>query len=328
MERWSRGIGLLTCLAVAWVVGGTTQMRALPKNAGPFDPKFFQEMRWRSIGPFRGGRVLGVSGVRGEPEVYYFGSVGGGVWKTNDAGRTWNPIFDSQPVASIGAVAVAPSNREVIYVGSGEADMRSSISRGNGMYKSTDGGKTWAHIGLSDSRQIGRILVDSLDANRVWVAALGHAYGPNAERGVFRSNDGGKTWQRVLFKDENTGAIDLALQPGNPQTIWAALWQTRRPPWSIYPPSNGPGSGLYRSRDGGDHWEPLAGHELPAEGLGRIGIAIAPSNPQRIYLIVDAKDGGLYRSDDAAQSWRRLSNDRRIWQRGWYFGELPVDPKN
>ena len=303
-------------------------MSAWPRNVEPVDPKFFQEMHWRMIGPFRGGRVLGVTGVRGEPEVYYFGSVGGGVWKTNDAGRTWNPIFDSQPVASIGAIAVAPSNREVIYVGSGEADMRSSISGGNGMYKSTDGGKTWARAGLSDSRQIGRILVDPRDANRVFVAALGHAYGPNAERGVYRSSDGGTSWQRVLFKDENTGAIDLAFEPGNAQTIWAVLWQTRRPPWSIYAPSNGPGSGLYRSRDGGEHWEPVSGHGLPSEGLGRMGIALAPSNPLRIYLIVDAKEGGLYRSDDAGRNWKRASSDRRIGGRGWYFGEVSVDPKN
>jgi photosystem II stability/assembly factor-like uncharacterized protein len=253
---------------------------------------------------------------------------GGGVWKTNDAGRTWNPIFDSQPIASIGAIAVAPSDSNVIYVGSGEADMRSSISYGNGMYKSTDAGKTWTRIGLEDSRQIGRIIVDPRDANKVLVAALGHAYGPNQERGVFRSKDGGKSWQKVLFKDENTGAIDVAYEPGNPKTIYAALWQTRRPPWSIYAPSYGPGSGLYRSNDGGDHWEQVTGQGLPSEGLGRIGTAFAPSNPKRIYLIVDAKEGGLYRSDNSGLSWQRLSSDKRIWQRGWYFGELSADPKD
>src|SRR2546425_10377859 len=289
---------------------------AAPVAAQHVNPKFFQELRWRSIWPFRGGRVLAVTGVRGQPEVFYFGSVGGGVWKTNDAGRTWKPIFDSQPIASIGAIAVAPSDSNVIYVGSGEADMRSSISYGNGMYKSADGGKTWTHIGLEDSRQIGRILVDPHDAKRVFVAALGHAYGPNEERGVFRSNDGGKNWKKVLFHDENAGAIDLAFEPGNPKTIYVALWQTRRPPWSIYPPSNGPGSGLYRSNDGGDHWERVSGRGLPSEGLGRIGIAFAPSNPRRIYLIVDAEDGGLYRSDDRGQNWQRGSKDRRIWQRG------------
>jgi photosystem II stability/assembly factor-like uncharacterized protein len=328
MERWRRVTWLFVFLLTTWPPGITAQINASPKNNETVDAKFFQDLRWRSIGPARAGRVVAVAGVRGEPEVYYFGSVGGGVWKTNDAGRTWNPIFDSQPVASIGAIAVAPSNSEIIYVGSGEADMRSSISTGNGMYKSSDGGKTWTNIGLTDSRQIGRILIDPKDPNKLYVAALGHAYGPNPERGVFRSNDAGKNWQRILFKDENTGAIDLAFEPGDPQTIYASLWRTRRPPWSIYPPSNGPGSGLYRSRDGGDHWEQISGNGLPSQGLGRVGIAIAPSNPQRIYLIVDAKDGGLYRSDDAAQNWQRLSNDRRIWQRGWYFGELTVDPKN
>lgn len=294
----------------------------------PVDPKLFQDLRWRMIGPPRAGRVLPVTGVPGQPETYYFGSVGGGAWKTNDAGRTWDPIFDSQQVASIGAIAVAPSNPNIVYVGSGEADMRSSISAGNGMYKSTDAGKTWSFIGLRDSRQIGRILVDPQNADSVFVAALGYAYGPNSERGVFHSTDGGKNWQRVLFKDENTGAIDLAFEPGNPQVIFAALWQTRRPPWSIYAPSNGPGSGLYRTNDGGQHWEAVTGHGLPSEGPGRIGIAFAPSNPKRVYLNVDAKDGGIYRSDDGGQNWKRVANDRRLWQRGWYFGEITVNPKD
>jgi photosystem II stability/assembly factor-like uncharacterized protein len=316
---------LLSFTAVLCV---SARLMAGPDTPKQIDPKLFQELRWRSIGPFRAGRVLAVTGVRGQPETYFFGGVGGGVWKSNDAGRTWKPIFDSQPIASIGAITVAPSDANVIYVGSGEADMRSSISYGNGMYKSTDGGKTWTHIGLSDSRQIGRILVDPRDANRVFVAALGHAYGPNQERGVYRSKDGGKKWQKILFQDENTGAIDLAFEPGNPRTIYAALWQARRPPWSIYPPSNGPGSGLYRSNDGGDHWQAVKGQGLPSEGLGRIGIAFAPSNAKRIYLIVDAKEGGLYRSDDGGQKWQHVSKERRIWGRGWYFGEVSVDPKN
>jgi photosystem II stability/assembly factor-like uncharacterized protein len=314
-------------LIVPFIFGAAVRLMAGPDTPKPFDQKLFQELRWRSIGPFRGGRALAITGVRGQPETYYFGAVGGGVWKTNDAGRTWKPIFDSQPIASIGAIAVAVSDSNIIYVGSGEADMRSSISYGNGMYKSTDAGKTWTHIGLSDSRQIARILVDPHDANKVFVASLGHPYGPNQERGVFYSADGGKHWKKILFHDENTGAIDLAFEPGNPKTIYAALWQTRRPPWSIYPPSNGPGSGLYRSTDGGEHWQAVT-QGLPSEGLGRMGIAFAPSNPKRIFLVVDAKEGGLYRSDDGGQSWQRITKDRRIWGRGWYFNEITVDPKN
>jgi photosystem II stability/assembly factor-like uncharacterized protein len=319
---------LVAILALTGVMAGSVRLLGASLAAQPFDSQLFQEMRWRLVGPFRGGRALAVTGVRGQPELFYFGAVDGGVWRTNDAGRTWNPIFDSQAIASIGAIAVAPSNPQVIYVGTGEADMRSDISYGNGMYRSSDGGETWVHIGLNDSRQIGRILVDPHDANKVFVAVLGHAYGPNAERGVFRSTDGGKTWSRILFHDENTGAIDLAFEPGNPMTIYAALWQTRRPPWNIYPPSSGPGSGLYRSNDGGEHWEHRTGHGLPSDGLGRMGIAIAPSNSRRIYLIVDAKKGGLYRSNDAGESWELVSEDKRIWGRGWYFCEVSVDPKD
>jgi photosystem II stability/assembly factor-like uncharacterized protein len=318
------------CGAIFMCAGllGGSRVVASPDTPQKFDAKLFQELRWRSIGPFRGGRVLAVTGVRGQPEVFYFGGVGGGVWHSNDAGRTWKPIFDSESIASIGAIAVAPSNPQIIYVGTGEADMRSDISYGNGMYRSTDGGKTWTHIGLEDSRQIARILVDPKDPEKVFVAALGHAYGPNPARGVFYSNDGGKKWKRVLFHDENTGAIDLAFQPGNPKMIFAALLQTRRPPWNVYPPSKGPGTGLYRSKDGGEHWEQLTGHGLPSEGLGRMGIAFAPSNPLRIYLIADAKEGGLYRSDDGGENWQRVSEDKRIWERGWYFCEVSVDPKD
>jgi photosystem II stability/assembly factor-like uncharacterized protein len=320
----------MSCLPVAIASAFAVQFSpAQAQSASPrFDDKLFQELRWRSIGPHRGGRALAVTGVRGQPELFYFGSVDGGVWRSNDAGRTWNPIFDSQPIGSIGAIAVAPSNPGVIYVGSGEADMRSNIGYGDGMYKSTDAGKSWTHIGLTDSRQIARILVDPTDPNKVFVAVLGHAYGPNTERGVFRSKDGGATWQRILFHDENTGAIDLAFVPGNTSTLYAALLQTRRPPWNVYPPSKGPASGLYRSSDGGDHWEPVIGHGLPTEEVGRIGIAFAPSNPKRIYLIVDAKAGGLYRSDDGGQNWQLMSQDTRLWQRGWYFGEVSVDPKD
>src|SRR5437870_12313162 len=209
------------------------------------DPSLFQELHWRLIGPFRGGRVLAVTGVPGEPNHFYFGSVNGGVWETNDAGRTWQPIFDSQPIGSIGAINVAPSNPKILYVGSGEADMRSDIAQGNGMYKSADGGKTWAHIGLTDSQQIGRILVHPDNPDLVYVAALGHPYGPNAERGVYRSRDGGKSWQKVLFRSNHSGAVDLCFDPQNPQVVFAAIWDSYRTPWSLS--SGGPESGLFKS---------------------------------------------------------------------------------
>ena len=291
------------------------------------DPSLFSGLHWRMIGPFRAGRSNAVSGVPGQPTVFYFGSVGGGVWKSENSGRTWTPIFDSEHIASIGAIGVAPSQPDVVYVGTGEADMRSQISFGDGMYKSTDAGKTWTHIGLESTRQIGRILVDPHDANRVLVAALGHAYGANPDRGVYRSTDGGATWQKVLFKGDNIGAIDLAFDPQDSRTIYATLWNTRRPPWSIYPPSYGPGSGIYKSTDGGDSWQPLTSG-LPTESVGRIGVAVAPTDANRVYAIVDAKEGGLYRSDDAGATWRKMSADNRTYGRGWYFCNVVVDPKD
>ncbi|MBS0383486.1 MAG: hypothetical protein JSR56_13750 [Proteobacteria bacterium] len=288
----------------------------------------FGALHWRLIGPFRAGRTLAVTGVPGQPDHFYMGAVDGGVWETHDTGRTWQPIFDAQDVGSIGAIAVAPSNPKIIYVGTGESDMRSDIAQGDGMYKSTDGGKTWTHIGLVDSQQIAMIRVDPHNPDRVFVAALGHPYGPNSERGVYRSLDGGETWKKVLGPNDDTGAIDLIFKPGDANTIYASLWQTRRPPWNVYPPSNGPGSGLYKSTDGGSTWTHLDGHGFPSKGLGRIGIAISAAAPDRIYAIVDAEEGGLYRSDDAGKTWAKTSGDPRIWQRGWYFGQITADPKN
>jgi photosystem II stability/assembly factor-like uncharacterized protein len=290
------------------------------------NPAYFGGLHWRLIGPFRGGRALAVTGVPGEPNHYYFGAVDGGVWESNDAGRTWRPIFDSENVASVGSIAVAPSNPRIIYVGSGEADMRSDIAYGNGMYRSDDGGRTWKHIGLADTRQIGAIVVDPRNANVAYVAALGHAYGPNAERGVFKTTDGGVTWNKVLYKDENTGATALAMAPGDPNVIYAALWQTRRPPWNVYPPSNGPGSGLYKSTDAGATWTQLT-KGLP-QRVGRIGLSVTAAAPHRIYANVDSlpSQGGIYRSDDDGATWTHTNGATRIWQRCWYFSGITADP--
>jgi len=306
-------------LVFACVVSGSAQ---------PIDPKLYQEMRWRLIGPFRGGRTVAISGVPSQPNVFYMAPNNGGVWKSSDYGQTWDPIFDDQPTGSIGALAVAPSNPEVIYAGSGEGLRRPDLSVGDGIYKSSDGGRTWQHLGLRDGQQIGAIIIDPHDPNRVFVAVLGHPYGPNQERGVFRSLDGGLTWQKTLYKDENTGAIDLTFDPTNAQVVYASMWASREPPWFTGDSYDGPGSGLYRSTDGGTTWQQLS-RGLPTEQLGRIGFTVAPSDRTRMYALVDApSQGGLYRSDDAGDTWMRVSSDDRIWGRGEDFACVRVDPRN
>jgi photosystem II stability/assembly factor-like uncharacterized protein len=293
------------------------------------DSNYFNAIKWRMIGPHRGGRTVGAVGVPQEPNVFYIGVNNGGVWKTTDYGRTWFPIFDDQNTGSIGDIAVAPSNPNVIYVGSGEGIQRPDLSVGNGMYKSVDAGKTWAHLGLDDAQQIGGLAVDPNDENRVFVAVLGHPYGPNTTRGVYRSLNGGKTWERVLYKDENTGAVQVAIDPQNPNIIYADMWAGRQGPWENGA-WDGKESGLYKSIDGGTTWKKLT-NGLPTvqQGLGRIGFCIAPTDPNRLYATVDAgKEGGMYRSDDGGESWRSMSNDGRYWGRGSDFAEVKVDPKN
>jgi len=314
----------------------------------------FSGLRWRMLGPFRGGRVDAVCGVVGRPNEFYFGHVNGGVWKSIDAGRVWEPIFDSQPVASIGALAVAPSAPDTIYVGSGESTLRDSVGYGNGVYKSTDAGKTWTHLGLDDTQHIGKIAVDPRNANIVFVAAIGHLYAPNADRGVFKSVDGGKSWRKVLFKNNDVGAVDVVIDPTNSRVVYACLWNTRRPPWYTYAPTNGPGGGIFKSTDGGATWTQLT-NGLPKEGIGRSGIVVAPSKPDRLYAVVDCLvadpnapppppppagaggragaqapqgQGGFFRSDDAGASWTKMSGDPALWGRGWYFEKLVVDPKD
>jgi photosystem II stability/assembly factor-like uncharacterized protein len=304
-------------------------------SAQQYDPSMYQDLHWRMIGPFRAGRTVAISGVPGQQNVFYMAPNNGGVWKSTDFGRTWNPIFDDEPTQSIGALAVAPSNPNTIYVGSGEGLRRPDLSVGDGMYKSNDAGRTWQHLGqdgsgLRDAQQISSIIVDPKDPNRIFVAAQGHPYGPNPERGVFRSLDGGQTFQKVFYKDENVGAMDLVFDPHNSQTIFASMWSSRRPPWTTGGGYNGPGSGLYKSNDGGSTWRQLT-KGLPgvAEGIGRIGPAVSPSDPDRMYAWVNATRGsGIYRSDDAGESWQQVNNEERIWGRGDDFGCVRVDPKN
>jgi photosystem II stability/assembly factor-like uncharacterized protein len=293
---------------------------------GAINEKLFNGMQWRQIGPFRGGRALTIEGVPGEPGTYYFGAVAGGIWKTIDGGANWTPLFDKQPISSIGAIAVAPSDHNVIYAGTGEAAIRGNTTYGIGVFKSVDGGKTWQNVGLNDSQQIGALIVDPRNENVVVVAALGHAFGPNQERGIFRTADGGKTWTKALSKDENTGGIDVVFDPHNPNIVFASLWQARRQPWFFS--SGGPGSGLYRSEDNGVTWKHLEGNGLPGGILGKIGIAISGADSNRIYAIIEAKDGGFYRSDDAGEHWTRVNDDGRFRQRAWYFSKVYADPKS
>lgn len=325
---------------------------AAPASAGDMPFALLSGLRWRLLGPFRGGRVDAVSGVPGRPNEFYFGSVNGGVWKSIDAGRVWQPVFDSQSVASIGALAVAPSAPDTIYVGTGESTLRDSTGYGSGVFKSTDAGHTWTRVGLDDTQHIGRIAVDPHNPDIAFVAALGQLYASNEERGVFRTKDGGRSWQKVLYKSADVGAVEVVIDPSNSRVVYAGLWNTRRPPWFTYAPTNGPGGGIYKSVDGGDTWQQLTAG-LPPAGIGRTGLAVCPSNPQRVYAVVDCLlpepgatvppptppdtrpttqttplQGGFFRSDDAGATWTRLSSDPALWGRGWYFEKVTVDPKN
>jgi photosystem II stability/assembly factor-like uncharacterized protein len=319
---------LFIAILLACVAAGSPELSGTAVQQ--YDRNLYQSLRWRCIGPFRAGRTVGATGVPGQPNVFYIGVNNGGVWKTTDYGLTWRPVFDDQPTGSIGDLAVAPSDPNVIYVGSGEGLQRPDLSTGDGIYKSTDGGKTWRNVGLRDAQQIGSVIVDPKDPNRVFVAALGHPYGPNKERGVYRSIDGGATWLRVLDKDENTGAIQVTFDPTNSQIVYADLWAGRQGPWENGA-WQGPESGLFKSTDGGDTWKKLT-NGLPTfeQGLGRIGFDVSRSDPKILYATVEAnpQQGGVYRSDDAGESWRKISGDQRLWGRGSDFAEIKAHPKN
>jgi len=288
----------------------------------------FRGMQYRLVGPFRGGRVVAVTGVVGQDDVYYFGSTAGGVWKTTDGGLNWRPIFDKTKDASpsIGAIALSESDPNVIYVGTGEACIRGNIVGGNGVYKSIDAGKTWKAVGLSDTHAIGRLIVHPKNPDVAFVAALGHPFADNEERGIFRTLDGGKTWEKVLYKDAKSGGIDITFDPSNANILFAALWQARRTPWSM--DSGGPGSGLYRSIDGGTTWKELKGHGLPEGVLGRIGVTVSGASPNRVWAVLEAEKGGIYRSDDGGDSWRLMTDDHRFRQRAWYYSHIFADPKS
>jgi photosystem II stability/assembly factor-like uncharacterized protein len=320
-------LGVVTAALLQATGAGAAPAASAPAAAGvPVDPNLFGALRWRGIGPYRGGRALAVTGIPGNASTFYFGAVAGGVWKTTDGGNTWQPLTDSTPISSVGAIAVAPSNHDIIYVGTGEAAPRGNMTYGDGVYKSADGGRTWSHVGLKDSRQIGALIIDPNNPDIVLVAALGHAFGPNTERGVFRTTDGGKSWTKTLYKNENTGAIDVSFDPHNPRIVYAALWQARRQPWNFS--SGGPGSGLYRSTDGGVSWKQLTGNGLPAGILGRIHVSVSGADSKRVYAMIEAEQGGLYRSDDGGEHWQRVNDDGRLSQRAWYFSTVLADPRD
>jgi photosystem II stability/assembly factor-like uncharacterized protein len=314
-----------------FILAGALAMMAAAPAAGPVSPKtLMSKLQWRSVGPYIGGRVVAVAGVPGNANLFYMGAVDGGVWKSTDYGVKWENISDGKlpgTSTSIGAIAVAPSNPQILYVGTGESDIRADVITGDGVFKSTDAGKTWHEAGLADTHTISGLAVDPKNPDVVYASSMGHVFKPNPERGVFKSTDGGKTWQKILFVDDQTGAIDLAMDPHNSQVFYAAMWQAYRAPWGLT--SGGPGSGLYKTTDGGAHWTNLTHNPgLPAGILGRIGVAVSASNADVLYTIMQAKEGGVFRSNDAGKTWKRVNDEYKLRQRAFYYMTIYVDPKD
>ncbi len=320
---------ILLFLFLATPISGQPRQASTSSGSTPAQSDPLKALQWRSIGPFRGGRSTAVSGVASQPMVFYFGGTGGGVWKTTDGGINWEPISDGSVfgTGSVGAIGLSDSDANTIYVGMGESPIRGNVSHGDGVYKSTDGGKTWKHIGLEDTRQISRIRVNPKNPDIVYVAAQGHVWAPNQQRGVFRSKDGGKTWEKVLFRSDKAGACDLIIDPTNPNVLYAGFWEVYRKPWTLE--SGGPGSGIFKSTDGGDTWNEITRNSgLPKGTIGIVGVTVSPANPDRLWAIVEAEDGGVFRSDNGGKTWAKTNEQRNLRQRAWYYSRIYADPKN
>lgn len=327
-SKFSIVTGLIVLFLFIFIIGSGWSSYEPSKKINRYDESLYKAMMWRCIGPFRGGRVTAVAGVYSQAFTYYFGATGGGVWKTEDGGLNWKPVSDGFfKTGSVGAIAISEWDPNVVYVGMGEAPIRGNVSHGDGMYKSTDAGKTWKHIGLADTSQISRVRIHPRNPDLVYVAALGHIYGQNQERGVFRTEDGGETWKKILFRSDKAGAIDLILDPLNPRIIYAAIWETCRTPYSLT--SGGPGSGLFKSTDGGDTWKEISRNKgLPKGMLGKIGVTVSAAKPDRVWAIIEAMDGGVFCSNDGGETWSRMNNERRLRQRAWYYSRIYADPKD
>ncbi len=313
---------------LALLLGLTLAPPAFAQAKQPGYPEsLFGSLSYRLVGPFRGGRCAAVTGVSGKPLLFYFGATGGGVWRTSDGGASWSNISDGFFGGSIGAVAVSESDPNVIYVGGGEKTVRGNVSHGDGMWRSLDAGQTWKHVGLAEAHHIPRVRIHPKDPDLVYAAVLGHLYGPSEQRGVFRSRDGGKTWKRTLFADENAGAIDLVLDPNNPRVLYASTWRVRRTPYSLE--SGGEGSGLWKSTDGGDNWKEITRAEgMPKGTVGIIGVTVSPVDSNRVWALVESEDGGMFRSDNAGKTWTKINEDRNLRQRAWYYTRIYAGPKS